>query len=90
MDEFIIALIGLGGSAIGSFGGVLINTKLTNYRLEQLENKVNKHNNIIERTYELETKEKILEEQIKVANHRINDLENIQEKYSDNKYIKEH
>lgn len=90
MDEFIIALIGLGGSAIGSFGGVLINTKLTNYRLEQLENKVNKHNNIIERTYELETKEKILEEQIKVANHRINDLENIQEKYSDNKYYKEH
>ncbi len=87
MNNIIVALIGAGGSAIGAVLGVFVNTKLINYRIGQLESKVNKHNNLIERTYELETKEKVLEEQIKVANHRISDLE--QEKYSDNKFYKE-
>lgn len=45
-------------------------TKLTN-----LTNEVKKHNSIIERTYELEKTTKILEEKVKVANHRIEDLE---------------
>lgn len=89
MTNIIVALIGAGGSAIGAVLGIFINTKLINYRIEQLESKVNKHNNLIERTYELETQEKILEEQIKVANHRISDLENEKEKYSDNKFYKE-
>ena len=53
-SEIIVALIGLGGSAFGSFIGVLVNTKLTNYRLEQLEKKQDKYNNIIARTYKLE------------------------------------
>ena len=51
MSAVIVALIGAGGSAVGAVLGVVINTKLITYRLEQLENKVNKHNNIIERTY---------------------------------------
>lgn len=89
MSSIIVALIGAGGSAIGAVLGIVVNTKLITYRIEQLEIKVNKHNNLIERTYELETKEKVLEEQIKVANHRISDLENEQEKYSDNKFYKE-
>ena len=48
---------------------------LISYRLEQLERKVEKHNNLIERTYKLEETTAIHEEQIKVANHRIDDLE---------------
>lgn len=75
--ELIIALISFGGTALGTFGGIFINTRLSNYRIEQLENKVNKHNAIIERTYKLEQHGAILDEEIKVINHRINDLEDI-------------
>ncbi len=66
--EVAVAVIGLIGSGLGAFGGVLISAKLTQYRLEQLEKKVDRHNNVIQRTF-------ILEEQMKVANHRIDDLE---------------
>lgn len=73
--EVLIALIGLLGSAIGSLIGIIASSKLTAYRLEQLEKKVDKHNNLIERTYKLEEKAEILAEKISVANHRIDDLE---------------
>lgn len=73
--EITVALIGLLGSGLGAFVGVLASVKLTDYRLEQLEKKVEKHNNLIERTYKLEEEEKITEEKIKVINHRIDDLE---------------
>ena len=74
-ETIIIALISLVGTLGGTFGGILATGKLTNYRIEQLEKKVDKHNNIIERTYKLEDNDKLLEEKIKVANHRIDDLE---------------
>ena len=73
--EIIVALIGLGGSAIGSIIGIIASSKLTAYRLEQLEQKVNKHNNLIERTYQLERDKAVISEEIKVINHRIDDLE---------------
>ncbi len=73
--EIIVALIGLIGSAVGSLVGILINSKLSNYRIEQLEKKVDKHNSIIERTYKIEQHEAVIDEEIKVVNHRINDLE---------------
>lgn len=73
--EIVIALIGLLGSAIGSLVGIVASSKLTAYRLEQLEKKVDKHNNLIERTYKLEEKAEILAEKISAANHRIDDLE---------------
>ena len=73
--EIIVALIGLGGSAIGSIIGIIASSKLTAYRLEQLEQKVNKHNNLIERTYQLERDKAVINEEIKVINHRIDDLE---------------
>jgi len=73
--EIIIALIGLAGSVIGSFAGIMVSAKLTTYRLEQLEKKVEKHNNIVERTYKLEEQNSIRDEKLKVANHRIDDLE---------------
>lgn len=53
-DAIIVALIGLGGSGIGSLVGVVVSSRLTQYRLEQLEKKVQAHNNLIERTYKLE------------------------------------
>lgn len=73
--ELLVAIIGLAGSAIGSLCGILINTKLSNYRIEQLEKKVDKHNNLIERTYEIEKDLEVIKNDIKVANHRIEDLE---------------
>lgn len=67
-NTVIVALISLLGTLVGSLGGIMVSTKLTNYRLEQLEKKVEKHNNFAGRV-------PILEEQMKVANHRIDDLE---------------
>ena len=74
-DSIAVALIGLAGSALGSILGVLVSSKLTTYRVEQLEEQVAKHNNLIERTYRLEERTELQEEKIKVANHRIDDLE---------------
>lgn len=74
-ETVIVALLSLLGSLGGTLGGIALNSKLSNYRIEQLEKKVDKHNNIIERTYKLEDNDKLLEEKIKVANHRIDDLE---------------
>lgn len=73
--EIIIALIALAGSAVGSLGGIVINSRMSNYRIEQLEKKVEKHNNLIERTYAIEQHNAVVDEEIKVANHRIEDLE---------------
>lgn len=73
--EVIVSLITLMGSAIGTFAGIITSTKLTNYRIEQLEKKVDKHNTVIERTFKLEEAQAVMQEQIRVANHRIEDLE---------------
>lgn len=73
--DIMVALIGLAGSAFGAFIGVLASAKLTNYRIEQLEKKVDKHNTVIERTFKLEEAQAVIQEQIRVANHRIGDLE---------------
>lgn len=67
-DTVIVALISLLGTLGGTFGGILTSAKLTNYRIEQLEKKVEKHNNFAERI-------PVLEEKIKVEEHRIEDLE---------------
>lgn len=69
MDStIVVALISLLGTLGGSLGGVVVSSKMTAYRLQQLENKVAEHNNYARRV-------PILEEQMKVANHRIEDLE---------------
>lgn len=73
--EIITALIAFGGTAIGTLGGIVATNKLTTYRIEQLEKKVDKHNNLVERMYYVEDKINILDEKQKVANHRIEDLE---------------
>ena len=47
-------LLPVAGSLVGTLVGILTGTKLTNYRLKQLENRVQAHNNLVERTYKLE------------------------------------
>ncbi len=74
-DVVIVAIISLIGTLGGTFGGILTSSKLTNYRIEQLEKKVEKHNNVVERVFGLEKKVAVIDEEIKVANHRIDDLE---------------
>lgn len=74
-DSVIVAILALFGTLGGTFGGILTANKLTNYRIEQLEKKVEKHNGVIERVFDLEKHEAVITEEIKVANHRIDDLE---------------
>ena len=74
-DTIIVALLSLLGSLGGTLGGIALNSKLSNYRIEQLEKKVDKHNNLIERMFKAEESINILDEKIKVANHRLDDLE---------------
>lgn len=56
MTEIIVAAIALLGTAVGSLGGVLAANRLTNYRIEQLEKKVDKHNSVVERITVVEVK----------------------------------
>lgn len=67
MTEVIVAALGLLGTLAGSFLGAVATSKLTQYRLQQLEEKVSRHNNLIERTY-------ILEGQMTEVIHDIRDL----------------
>ena len=64
----IVALLSLAGTLIGTLGGILVSSKLTNFRLEQLENKVDKHNNFAEKI-------PVLQEQIRSLSERLEDLE---------------
>lgn len=69
----VVALISLIGTLGGSLGGIIVSSKLTAYRIQQLENKVAEHNNFARRM-------PVIEEQIKVINHRIGDLEHEHER----------
>ena len=66
-EEMFVALLSFAGTLAGSLLGVLTAQKLTQYRLSQLEEKVNRHNNLIERTYKLEG-------QMEECRHDIKDL----------------
>ena len=68
MPEYASIIVNAVVSIVSIFGGILTASKLTNYRIEQLEKKVDKHNNFAERI-------PVMQEQIKVINHRIDDLE---------------
>ena len=71
MDSgIIVALISLAGTALGTLGGIMASSKLTNYRIQQLEKRVAEHNNYARRM-------PVVEEQIKVINHRVADLEDL-------------
>lgn len=74
-EAILVAILSLAGTLGGSLFGILAANRLSTYRIEQLEKKVEKHNSVIERVYRLERNEAVVEEEIKVANHRIDDLE---------------
>lgn len=75
ITEIVVGVLALLGTLSGSFFAHRRSTALIAYRLEQLEKKVEVHNHLVDRTYRLEEQEALLEERIKVANHRIDDLE---------------
>lgn len=86
MNELIVALVTGGLSLIGTVITVIVGfkqtskqvdakTDLTIYRIEQLEAKQDKHNTLIERTYNLEEKADLLQERINFVNHRLDDIE---------------
>lgn len=62
--EIIVALLSLIGTLGGSLGGIIVSSKMTNYRLQQLENRVAEHNNFARRM-------PVIEERIKIINHRL-------------------
>ena len=74
--EITAAALALFGSLCGTYWANRRASALIAYRLEQLEKKVHKHNSVIERTYEAERQLDVLTEKQRVANHRIDDLEN--------------
>lgn len=76
IPEIVIGILSCIGTLIGSLAGIHKANELTNYRIKQLEGKVNKHNNLIERTYNIEQQIAVLDNREKVTEHRLTDLEN--------------
>ena len=76
----ITGILSLTGTLAGSYFSQRKSAALISYRLEQLEEKVNQHNNLIERTYKLEERLSLNEKDMRVANHRIDGLEKEREK----------
>ena len=74
-ETIFVAILSLVGTLSGSYFAQKKTTALIAYRLEQLEKKVQLHNDAVERLYEVEKTQEVHEEKIKVANHRIDDLE---------------
>lgn len=64
-SEIVIALLSLCGTLIGTLGGILASNKLTNYKIDVLSKRVDKHNNLVERMFEAEEQIAILKEKIK-------------------------
>lgn len=61
-NTIVVALISLVGTLIGSLSGILVSNKLVNYKIDELKEKVNKHNNLIDRMYKIENRVTLLEE----------------------------
>lgn len=62
--EIIVGMLSCCGTLIGTIGGILATSKLTNYRLQQLETAVSKHNTLIDRMYKVETRVTVIEDEI--------------------------
>lgn len=73
-ETIIVALLSLFGTILGTFGGILTANKLISYKIEQLEKKVEKHNQVIERVYELEKHEAVVDTEIKSISHQIEEI----------------
>ena len=80
MDSAVIVAVVSGVCTLaGSCCGVVASSRLTTYRIQQLEARVDKHNHLVERMYQAEDRLDVHEEKIQVANHRIADLEEKEE-----------
>lgn len=75
-EAVIVAVLGFLGTIVGSGIGVLTANKLVNYRIEQLEKKVDKHNNLVERTYHLEQEVELLKKDRDYVKQEIEHIEN--------------
>lgn len=64
-DTALVAVLSLAGTLAGSFGGILAANRLVNYRLQQLEKQVSKHNSLVERTYALEGRMNEMEHELR-------------------------
>lgn len=62
--EFLTGVFSLIASLVGTFGGIVTSTKLTNYQINELKKQVDKHNSVIERTFKLEEHNKYVDERI--------------------------
>lgn len=69
-EVVIVAMLSLVGTLVGSLGGIMTANRLTNYRIQQLEEKVEKHNKVIERVYNLEKNEAVIKEELEHLSHR--------------------
>ena len=72
--DFLTGVFSLIASLVGTFAGIITSAKLTNYQINELKKRVDKHNNVIERTYKLE-------EHCKYVDERIDKLESEVENY---------
>jgi hypothetical protein len=63
-DSIVVAILSLVGTLIGTLSGIMTANKLTTYRIQELEKKVEKHNAVIERVYNLEKHEAVIDEEI--------------------------
>ena len=74
-EEFLTGIFSLLASLVGTFGGIITSTKLTNYQINELKKRVDKHNNVIERTYKLEEHNKYVDERITRLENEVNNHE---------------
>lgn len=61
----VVAILSLCGTLTGTIGGIMASNKLTNYKIDELKEKVNKHNNLIDRMYKVENRVTLLEDEMK-------------------------
>lgn len=74
-DTVIVAVLSLAGTLFGSLAGIITSGKLTNYRIAELERRVESLGSLIERTYALERREQVSEEKLRSIEQRVHSLE---------------
>jgi hypothetical protein len=73
-ETIIIAALSLVGTLAGTFGGILTSNRLIGYRIEQLEKKVEKHNNLIDRMYRVEERTELQEQRLNTIEHNMHEI----------------
>lgn len=77
MSEIIVGLLAMLGTIIGSGLSIFANQKLTNYKIDELKKTVEKHNTLVERTYQLEQKAAITDEKISVIEEKLREVSHV-------------